>query len=82
MEDSLKPEKFQWLFSGMKCLSNIDKIIADLKLNKIVAVSDGSFGLEGSIVTTAAWKIQLQDGTQFISGVSMPPCNEGYKGAY
>ena len=80
--EKLDPGKFRWLFSGMKRSDNIDKIIEDLKNNNIQAVSDGSFGLEGSIVTTAAWILKSQDGSQFLSGICTPPYNEGCKGAY
>ena len=82
LADTLNPREFQWLFAGMKRSENIDKIIGDLRSNNVVAVSDGSFGLDNSIVTTAAWIIQSKDGSQFISGVTTPPYNEGCKGAY
>ena len=82
MVDKLDPQKFKWLFAGMQSSENINKIISDLENGTAVAVSDGSFGLNNSIVTTAAWIIQSQDGSQFISGVSTPAYNEGCKGAY
>ena len=79
--DSLKPSKFPWLFNTIQRTNDIDQLLGDIQDGKAVAMSDGSY-YSDTHITTAAWIIESQDGTQSISGLTIPYFSSTCHGAY
>ena len=78
---TLKPSKFPWLFHSVQRTNAIDKLLDDIQQGKALAMSDGSY-YASSHTTTAAWIIESSDGTQKISGLTIPHFSSNCHGAY
>ena len=82
LQESLDPTKCKWLFQASQRSSSIANLLIDIQNGTAIGVSDGSYGIQNTTTTTAAWIVQSADGAEFISGVAVPPFNEDCKGAY
>ncbi len=77
----LQPSTYKWLFHHVEQSTSIVNLLQAINNGTMLAVSDGSYCPE-TFKGTAAWTIETQDGSEFITGCSIIPSTTETNSAY